>query len=204
MFAAIPEILIPHDFTLGPVIAVRRALVQYSLLELLRLGVHDRYARVADAETLTEMADSAGQGWMSMTSALKHYRACEELGLTEAQTETHGEQVGRRFQRALFVSPSRSSVVAVSLSRWASIDELARACRRTYQGGSVEYVKVAENELRIESAQNLLFASPFFRITHVWLLRCALSSVGQTGVTAKLTNYCRESSKLEALVSWPR
>lgn len=177
-------------------------LVQHSLLELLRLGVHDLYTRTVDPKALTAIGESVGPGWMPMTLALEHYRACDELGLSDDQIEAQGNAVGRKLQDALFVSPGKTSSVAPSISPWSSVDTLARIGRRIYLGGSAEYVKLAENELQIESVGNLLFEHRYFRMMHLCLLRCALSAIGLSGVNGEVTHSRREPSAVEVRVTW--
>ncbi|HKU39291.1 MAG TPA: hypothetical protein VJR89_14115, partial [Polyangiales bacterium] len=73
------EIVVPHDFSRGPLVAVRRMLVHSSIAELGALGVYDRYCENIDRGSLDRIKELIGPGWMPVELAIQHYTACDKL-----------------------------------------------------------------------------------------------------------------------------
>src|SRR3954452_7104382 len=106
------EIVVPHDHSRGPLVAVRRMLVHSSIAELSLLGLYDRYSELIDTGKLERIRELIGPGWMPVELALEHYLACDKLQLSDAAIREAGERAGDKIGSALLVAGAQPQLDA--------------------------------------------------------------------------------------------
>src|SRR5688572_16264847 len=144
------EIVVPHDPARGPVTAVRRMLVHSSIAELEQLGLVERYAGLIGSATLAQIKELIGPGWMPLELAMRHYDACDELGLPDQQIHDAGLRAGEKMGSSLQVAGAQGRATLIDGSPWAVVGAFSRMGRRIYEGGTSQYVKLGPNLLQIE------------------------------------------------------
>lgn len=194
------EIVVPHDHSRGPLIAVRRMLVHSSIAELQALGVHDRYCALIDPVTLEQINALIGPGWMPLSLAFQHYEACDALHLNDKLIVQAGTRAGEKMGNALLVAGTQST--AVDGSPWVMVSRFSRMGRRLYDGGSSQYVKVGARALLIEHLGNPLFGLHYYRVAHGGFLRKAFSSLGVDITDVSFSAYRAERAQIGFRVAW--
>jgi hypothetical protein len=201
MFAESREILIPHDPTRGALKAVRRMLVQSSLAELKERGHYERYCSGIDGAVLESINDQVGPGWLPIELAMAHYRACDALGLSNAELDESGAISGEKLARSLLVTGVHNGPDG-EVAPWLAIGAFSRMGRRIYEGGSAQYVKLGPKQLQIENMGNPLLSIHYYRIAHLGFLRRAFDSLGVHVTEARITPFRAEGGKVEVQLSW--
>lgn len=158
--------------------AVRRMLIHSSIAELKRSGLFERYCSLIDPSALAEITDLIGPGWLPLALAMMHYDACERLELDGEVLAQLGARAGEKIQSSLLVSMAKTELGRAARSPWDAIGALWRMGRRLYDGGSSQYVKIRERELLIETIENPLFATRYYRTAHQGFLRSSISALG--------------------------
>jgi hypothetical protein len=82
--------------------------VQSSLAQLKVHGFYERYVNCIAPDT-EELLSLMGPGWIPVALALAHYRACEDMQLSDAELSLIGSAVGERLQDATLVSSAKKS-----------------------------------------------------------------------------------------------
>jgi hypothetical protein len=195
------EILIPHDPSRGELKAVRRMLVHSSLAELKALGLYERYTGCVDPQSLGAILDQIGPGWLSTELALAHYRACDDIGINDADVEQLGATAGEKLARTLTV-PTASSGPESALSPWSLVGAFERLGKRIYDGGSIQYVKLGPMQLSIENIGNPLFSVHYYRVAHLAFMRRSFETLGASVIEARITNYRVSGAMIEVSLAW--
>jgi hypothetical protein len=138
---------------------------------------------------------------MPVELALEHYTVCDSLGLTRSQIHDAGVRAGTKMGDALLVAGTQLRGPA-ERSPWTIVSAFSRMGRRLYEGGSSQYVKLAENKLLIEYRGNPLFAIGYYRTAHCGFMQQAFASVGVELTAISLSAYRREAAQIEARMSW--
>jgi hypothetical protein len=171
------EVIVPHDPSRGPLVAVRRMLVHSSIAELGQLGLYDRYSEIIDGRVLEQIKDLIGPGWMPVELALAHYRTCDQLQLSDDVIIQVGERAGDKLGSALLVAGAQPEAPNRERSPWPILPAFARMGRRIYQGASAQYSRTGQNSLVIEHHGNPLFAFHYYRVAHGAFLRQAFRTL---------------------------
>lgn len=200
MGSATREILIPHDRSRGELRAVRRMLVQSSIAELKLIDCYERYCAHIEQESLREITEQIGPGWLSVELAMAHYRACDAAGIDDAQLEHLGATAGEKLARTLTVTASGGPEGA--RSPWSLVGAFARLGKRIYDGGSIQYVKLGPSELLIENIGNPLFSIRYYRVAHLAFMRSSFATLGANVVEAKITNFRATGAMIEVSLAW--
>lgn len=195
------EILIAHDPTRGALRGVRRMLVHSSLVELKQLGFYERYAASIEPEALAEILDQIGPGWLPTELALAHYRACDAIGISDADVEQLGAIAGEKLARTLTV-PAATSGPDSELSPWSLVGAFERLGKRIYDGGSIQYVKLGPRQLYIENIGNPLFSVHYYRIAHLAFMRQSFTTLGANVVDARITKFRASGAMIEVSLAW--
>ncbi|HET8934714.1 MAG TPA: hypothetical protein VFN67_14795 [Polyangiales bacterium] len=195
------EIIIPHDLSRGPLVAVRRMLVHSSIAELGASGLYDRYSQVIERGSLERIRELIGPGWMPLELALEHYGACDRLQLSDEAIHEAGMRAGNKMGSALLVAGAQPQQVEVNdRSPWPLLQAFARMGRRIYEGASAQYVKTGSNSLRIEYQGNPLFAFHYYRVAHRGFLRQAFHSLSVEVVDVTLTTYRADKASIDVRI----
>ena len=180
---------------------VRGSLIASSLQTLRELGYFERYSAKLPAAYRDEVLFVLASSWLPMKIAEAHYRACEELGLDEAQLTANGEAVSRRIMGTYLATMTRTGRNMGTLSPWLPLKQYHRVCERIIDGGSFVVSEVGPKDALVETRGLPLFQFRYFRMAALGVFR------GAAGMFAK-TCYVRElpsrvnSEQLVVSVSW--
>ena len=197
------EIIVPHDLSRGPLVAVRRMLVHSSIAELGASGLYERYSQVIDRGTLERIRELIGPGWMPVELALEHYSACDKLQLSDEAIHDAGIRAGDKMGSALLVAGAQPQIELKDRSPWPLLQAFARMGRRIYDGASAQYVKTASNALRIEYYGNPLFGFHYYRVAHGGFLRQAFHSLSVEVVDVTLSTYRADKASIDVRILFP-
>jgi hypothetical protein len=176
-------------------------LVHSSIRELQQLGFYDRYCALMRPESLAQISELIGPGSMPVDLAVEHYRACDDIGLSEEQVYTAGLRAGDNIGDALMVASKQLSSGA-ERSTWEMIGAFYRMSRRIYEGASVQYVKLGSNVLQIENRFNPLFSVRYYRVAYGGFIRQAFHKVGIEVDNVRLSPYRPEHAEIDARIRW--
>lgn len=194
------EIIVPHDLSRGPLVAVRRMLVHSSIAELGAAGHYDRYRELMQPGALERIRELIGPGWMPVELALEHYSACDRLQLSDESIHEAGTRAGDKMGSALLVAGAQPQVEVKDRSPWPLLQAFARMGRRIYDGASAQYVKTASNALRIEYYGNPLFDFHYYRVAHCGFLRQAFRSLSVEVAEVTLTAYRADKASIDVRI----
>jgi hypothetical protein len=152
-------------------------LVHSSIAELGQLGLYDRYSELIGRRLLEQITELIGPGWMPVELALEHYRACDQLQLSDKIIVEAGERAGDKLGSALLVGCAQPDASTKERSPWPILPALARMGRRIYQGASAQYTRTGQNSLLIEHCLNPLFGFHYYRVAHGGFLRQVFRSL---------------------------
>lgn len=196
------DVMVPHDLSRGPLTALRRMVVHSSIAELKQRDLFAGYRKLMEARAFEEITSSLGPGWLDVEVALAHYRACDALGLSDAEIYELGRCSCTKIKGALLVPSTPSAGFDAELSPWSGIFALWRMGRRVYQGCSAQYTRIGPSELLIEHLHNALFAIRYYRLAHVGFLSAAFGDFGVAHADVKLTTYTRSGDMVKVSVRW--
>lgn len=197
------EIVIAHDKSRGPLVAVRRMLVHSSIAELKQFGLYERYVAVIEPDALEQILELIGPGWMPIELALKHYGACDRLGLTQEEIHAAGLRAGDKMSAALLVGGAQGTAASgTDRSPWEVIGAFSRMGRRIHEGGSAQYVKLAYNRLQIEHEGNVLFSLDYYRVAHAGFLKQSFDNLGMDITSCTFTAYRPDKAQIEYRLTW--
>lgn len=195
------EILVAHDPSAGPSIAVRNLLIQSSLLELRESGYYERYAKNIEPKVLESLLASLAPGWIPMDLALAHYQACERLDLNADELSEVGSRVGKRVQSAMLVSLAKS-VREANYDIWMATGQLHRMMRRLHQGGSVQMVRVGAKDKLLEERGLQVTRYNYVRQCHLAVTRATYAALGATVRYAKIVSYDLATDDFVIGIGW--
>jgi hypothetical protein len=160
----VEEVLIaPPAADAGRVTHVRSTLVLSSVQSLRAHSLYEHYIRLLDPGMRdTVEALIAGQ-WLPVETALKHYRACDALGLTLANEIALGHEVGTRIQGSILGLLLKGAKGA-GATPWTGLGFMDRLWERVFNGGGgVGLVKLGPKEARAQLVGLPLLTVPYFR-----------------------------------------
>jgi hypothetical protein len=197
-----PTIVVPHDPARGRVVGVKRMLVHSSLAELQQRGLFDRYRTFISAQSLDEINELIGPGWMPIELAFEHYNALDQLALPEDQIYSAGVKAGAKIGDALLVAGAHVGTQTIERSPWKVVGAFSRMGRRIYEGGSTQYVKLSENQLLMEHRGNPLYALNYCRIAHGGFLKQTYGALGIELTDIKMSTYREDGAQLDVRLTW--
>jgi hypothetical protein len=195
------EIIVPHDPTRGPLVAVRRMLVHSSIAGLKGAGHYERYCSVIAAQDLEQIDALIGPGWLPLDLTLAHYHACDRLGLSDEQIYASGVRAGEAMGDALLVAKAQIRSTTEG-SAWATINAFSRMGRRIYDGGSAQYVKLGANSLLIQHRGNPLFSIHYYRVAHEGFMHRTFSAVGLHITELRFSVYRSQEAEIDTRITW--
>jgi hypothetical protein len=168
-----PEVFVSLPSALGPVTSVRSTLVQSSRATLIDRGLQHRYAALLCPEHRTRLDESLAPEWLPLELGLAHYAACDALGLSTAELQEIGEDVGLRLQ-GTFVGTLTRGARNVGLSPWVPLAQFTRLKERLMQGGGVMVRKTGPKDATVELHQIELFRHTYFRVAYAGVIASLL------------------------------
>jgi hypothetical protein len=195
------EILIPHDEDFQPLVAVRNTVLQASLGELRTAGYYERYAANIEPAVLEELASNLAPGWVPIDLADAHYQACDRMGLSADELQRIGQAVGVRVrQTSIIVAGNKTSDAPVDV--WKIVDQLHRAWKRVYQGGSVQIVRLGPKDELIELRGHSLYRHNYFRFASLAAITAAHEAVGARIESNRIVRYDASTHELVIHLAW--
>lgn len=177
-------------------------LVHSSLAELQQRGLFERYSSIISAQSLQQIEELIGPGWMPIELALEHYRTLDMLPMRESEIYAAGLRAGAKMGDALLVAGANVGTRSIERSPWAVVGAFSRMGRRIYEGGSSQYVKLSENQLLIEHRGNPLFGIGYYRIAHGGFLSQAFGALGIELTDVKMSTYRGDGPQIDVRLSW--
>lgn len=157
------EVLIPLPAGDNPASHVRSTLVLSSVQSLRAKGLFERYESLLDPAMRETIQSLIAGVWLPMETGLKHYRACEAMGIPFADQVTIGHEVGNRIQSSI-LGLLLKGAKGVGATPWTGLGYLDRLWERVFSGGGgVGLTRLGPKEARVEIAGLPLLAVPYFR-----------------------------------------
>jgi hypothetical protein len=142
---------------------VRSTLVLSSLQSLRSHDLFDRYSARVDPATRESLVTGVAGVWLPMSLGLRHYRACEEIGLSPRDQVAIGYEVGERIQGSLFGLFVRTAK-NMGATPWLGLEPVARLWDRVFEGGTgPSVIQLGPKEARVELVGLPLLDVPYFR-----------------------------------------
>ena len=195
------EIVIPHLSDIRPCTAVRNLVIQSSLALLEAEGHYERYLKLIDPKQLEELRSSFAPGWTPIALAQAHYQACDDLGLSQAEIERLGQRIGDRLHETNLVHAAKRNPDA-DFNLWEAAHALYRTYARTYEGGSLQVVKLGPKDKLLEFKQFALSRSRYYRIAQLHGIGSAYQSFGVRMETMKIVSYNPTADELMLRFTW--
>jgi hypothetical protein len=195
-----PVVIVPHDPTRGPLVAVRRLLIHSSIAELSRLGLYESYRGLIGSSSLARIDELMGPGWMPVELALEHYEACDKLGLSDEQVHGIGLRSGEKMGEVLLTANAHAGGEARDAR--PLIEAFSRMRERIYAGGSCQYTQLGPKKLIVEYKDNALFSIGYYRVAYLGFVFKAFGSMGIDIVDSKLSQFRSRGGQIEARFCW--
>ena len=159
------EVVLPfaHGGTRSPMVTrVRSTLITASLLLIREYAWETRYYASLPAHRHDEIRSLVAGTWVSLALAVDHYTAMDGLGLTTAEIEKIGEDVGRRTQQSFLATLARAST-SFGATPWVILNKSRAIWTRIFDGGDVVLYKGGPKDAYHELVQLPLFRIGYFR-----------------------------------------
>jgi hypothetical protein len=195
------EIVIRHLTDIRPCSAVRNLVIQSSLAMLEEEGHYQRYLKLIDPSKLEELKSSFAPGWTPIELAHVHYQACEDLGLSQAEIERLGQRIGDKLHETTLVHAAKRNPDA-DFNLWEAAHALYRTYARTYEGGSLQVVKLGPKDKLLEFKQFALSRHRYYRIAQLHGIGSAYQSFGVRMETMKIVSYNPTADELTLRFTW--
>jgi hypothetical protein len=162
---AAAEIVAPFpapEHKLGHATEIRTTLLVSSLQSLRRHGHQERYLGMLPREHHdTVLSMIAGQ-WAPIALGRAHYLACEGLGLSLAEVNAIGREVGDRIE-GTFVATLVRMAGQVGATPWTALTHAQRLCERVLRGGGgTSVARLGPKDARIRLVGLGLNDIPYF------------------------------------------
>ncbi len=146
----------------GSVSHVRSTLVISSVQSLRAHSLYEHYLQLLDPAMRDTVASMIAGAWLPVETALKHYRACDALGLSLANEIALGHEVGDRVNLSLLKVLSTTAKTA-GATPWTGLGYMDRIWERVFTGGGVGVTKLGPKDARAQLVGLPLLAIPYFR-----------------------------------------
>ncbi len=156
------EIVLAFPEPIPPTRHVRSTLMQGGIATLKGNGLYERYVTVVAPAVRAEIEAAVAGMWIPVETALAHYLACDNLGLS-AESEA---QLGRgTFERTkgLLLGTAIGIAKGAGVTPWSLAPHLQRIWFRGLDGSGVQAVKVGPKEMRVNIVACPLLRSHYFR-----------------------------------------
>ncbi len=197
------EVLVPlatPASRIPPATHVRGSVVLASMRGLRARGLYDRYAAALDADLRDTVLGLTAGTWHPVDLAVRHYAACDRLGLDEALIAQLGAESGA-FLNASVVSVLLRFTRELGGTPWGAIVHIERLRERLWQGGAFTVVKLGPKEARIEWYGQPCARWPYYRLAFGAFMAGILRPLSLTVQVRPLTRQCTDTTLAYAL-SW--
>lgn len=168
---ATSELIADHHSAAGPAVThVRGALIVSSLGVLKELGRFDRYTQLLDPSHQEQVLEVLALSWVPIEVALAHYRACDSLGLGQAELAQIALVLSTRYADSIFGTMLRTSRQVGLDAPWLALRSQGRFWDRVYVGGGVRAYRLGPKDAHLEQHGLPLAEIAYFREAHrLWL-----------------------------------
>jgi hypothetical protein len=194
------EIVFRHLPDFRPCSAVRNVVIQSSLAMLEEEGHYERYLKLIDPKKLEELRTIA-PGWTPIALAHAHYQACDDLGLTQDEIAILGQRIGQKLHETMLVHSGKRNPGA-DFDLWEATGALYRTYARTYEGGSLQVVKLGPKDKLLELRGFALSRHRYYRIAQLHGIASGYQSFGVRLETMKIVNYNPTADELTFRFTW--
>lgn len=195
------EIRIPHAPHSRPVTAVKNVLLQASLARLKETGLYPRYAANVSPSVPEQIESNLAMSWMPIELAVAHYGACESMVLDTEQVTEVGTGVGERVKETQLVTSSKKTREE-DTSNWDNMGSLYRIWARSFQGGSVQIVKLGPKDMLLEQRGFVLTQYRYYRQAQLAVLRSSFEAFGMQITSLKTASYSAARDEVGIRLTW--
>jgi len=152
----------PPREKLTPMTGVRSTILVSGLAALRERGLYDNWAAALDERTREAITTTIAGVWMPIDVVVRHYRACEGLGLSHDDAFAIGLSVGKRVQ-ATMLHLVRHVAQEIGVTPWTIGAQYDRIFSRMFEGGGFRMLKDGPKDAVIEMLQIPLAEFGYFR-----------------------------------------
>jgi hypothetical protein len=127
-------------------------------------GHFDTYASKIHPDYRSKLlVEIVPNSWLGIDQAMAHYRACEELGLTQAQIHTIGGAVGDRINSVFVKSLVRLATGAIQ--PWFAWELSPRVWARAWKGSALGVRRMGPKDARVDVVGFPCAVIPYVRVS---------------------------------------
>lgn len=161
------EVIVPFPngatrLTVPAASAFRSTWLSSSLRALRERRLLDRYLANLPPQYHESVLTTVAGVWLPTEVATAHYRACQELGLSEEDQLAIGEEVGKHAQGTVLGTAVRLAR-DVGVTPWVIIERFPQVWARVWVGGGVAVYKLGPKDARLEIAGWPCASIPYLR-----------------------------------------
>lgn len=195
------QILVPHREPIVRASSIRSTLLQGSLRALKENHMYERWLAVVDPAQREAIIEAIAPSWLPIEIGLAHYRACDQLGVEQAEVVRIGESVGMRLQSTL-LGVGAKLIHASGMSRSAVVQTFEKLWPRLFVGGSLQLELLGPKDLVIEVRAGVVPRSDWFRGAFTGSVKAAGNMMGFQSVYAKQVLYNAAKDRFAVQMSW--
>jgi hypothetical protein len=155
-------VIVPFPSPLSSLRCVKSTLLMASAAALRESGHFDDYHAHLEPEFDEALLGAIAATWVPERAARAHYRACDALGLSQAEQMLLGQRTGSGLKQHLTHIAGLVSRSA-GVTPWWLFEQFNRFWARTFDGGGVSVIKLGPKEAEVIYARCSLLESPYFR-----------------------------------------
>jgi hypothetical protein len=138
---------------------------------------------------------------MPLAAAEAHYGACDALGLSQADMQRIGEEVGDRIQGTFMTTLVRKART-MGLTPWLLLGHFQRLWERLMVGGGVALYKTGPKDARIEIHQLSLSRFAYFRTAFCGVIGVGIRLGAGKSVTVRVASARQPEQLLVFRAMW--
>jgi hypothetical protein len=157
-----PVIILPFPQPIPRMRHQRSTLLQSGIQSLRGAGLYDSYVAVAPREVREEIEQAVAGMWIPIETAVAHYLACDQLGLSAESAATLGRSTFDR-SKGLLLGTAVALARGGGVTPWTFAPHLQRFWLRGFDGGGIQAVQLGPKELHIDVVASPILQSAYFR-----------------------------------------
>jgi hypothetical protein len=171
--AGAEEVVLAFPATVSQIRHVRSTVLLGSLGALDKAGHRERWAAQMPSEACEAVQYAVPGVWMRIEIGLAHYRACEQLGLSDDDAAQMGASTFARIKGTLLGTMLRMAQGA-AVTPWTVLPHLQRFWNRAYDGAGIRILWTGPKDARLDLAQCALADNAYYRPALGGLLRSVI------------------------------
>jgi hypothetical protein len=162
-------------------------------------GLFDRYSQNLPTELREEILHIAAPAWLPIGVGMVHYKACDDLGLSDDDVVAMAERVGRH-RDGTFLGVALNLARGVGVTPLTLVEQLPRIWARAFMGGTAGSAQLGPKEFRLEVAGWPCLRLPYCRHALRGLCLGAAKLVAREAYARALPATSHEGLALQ--ISW--